>query len=194
MIDLPPDHDFQTIEAIQSGLVECGLDRNRFTVEWSDLMQSVEIRFDKEASVTAKDFECIHAAAGYSVVSFDDMDLQIGYSDFQAELIKPQLLARAKQSLREKGLLDGFPAKSSYTNDKEYAEALESHCGLEPGSVLKEFEGGLLFQPAQFHSDFSKFENEFSCLFSAVIYAQSLLYVKTFGFAANAGPPENEDQ
>lgn len=180
MIDSTPE------QVIEQKIGECGLNRTGVTVAYEDYLQSIEVVIKPEAKATSDHFQCIHNASGYEIVTFTDMELAKRYEEFTAELLRPKMLEDARQSLKKLGRFDNFPTRDAFPSNKLYAEALESHCGVERGSVLKEFGEWITFQPLKADlRDVGAFHDKYNCLFAAIYYALATGDLKDFGFVGN---------
>ena len=184
-MDLPPEPHIQTVEVIEQRLVDCGLNQKGFSIQYSELLQARKIVIGKNADVSLEQFACIHNAIEFEFVTFVDAQTDAEYRDFSNELAQPQVLEYAKNGLAEVGLLEGFPERAKYKNDKLFAEAVELHCGLDAGSVLKEVEGGLTFQPDYPGLDSDTLSERYRRLIAAVMYAQARGDIQNFGFVGN---------
>jgi hypothetical protein len=147
VIDMPPEPLVSQEQLIEGRLVDCGLNKSGFTVEYQDELQSIEIVISPAAGASNDDFACIREAAGYEIVTFEDGAMYMAYLDFVSELVRPQMLEEARAELAHRGLLEGFPERTNFANDDEFAEALEKHCSIEPKSVLGRSEFGLTILP-----------------------------------------------
>jgi len=184
-MDLPPEPQIQSVEVIEQRLVDCGLNKKGFSIEYSELLQAREIVIGKNADASVGQFPCIHTATGFELVRFEDTQVDGEYRDFLSELARPKIFEYAKNGLAAAGLLEGFPERAKYKNDKLFAEAIEVHCGLDAGSVLKEVEGGLTFQPTDPGLDSETLSERYRLLITAVIYAQAKGDIQNFGFVGN---------
>lgn len=184
-MDLPPESQMQSVEIIKQRLVDCGLNQKGFSIQYSELLQSREIVIGNYADASAEQFACINAAAGFEFVTFEDTQMDKKYRDFSSELARPKVLEYSKNALEEVGLLEGFPERSIYKNEKLFVEAIEVHCGLDAGSVLKEVEGGLTFQPDDPGLDSDTLSEKHRRLIAAVMYAQAKGDIQNFGFVGN---------
>lgn len=165
MIDLPPE------QVIEQRLVECALNASGFTVKYEDYLHRFEIIIKPEAGATPDKFGCIHKAADLEIVTFSDQEMYRAYGDFTMELYRPKMLEDARLSLKKIGKLEGFPVRSSFENDKRFAEAVEVHCDIPPGVALKEFGDEIVFgPPLEEYQDLDKFMAKYSCLTTAIAY------------------------
>jgi hypothetical protein len=137
MIDSPPEPPPAQEQVIAQNLVACGLKAEGFTVRYEDYLQSIEIVITAHAGATAEDFPCINEAAGYEIVTFEDRAMYAEFSAYRAELFRPQVLADAETSRKERGLWENFPKRSDFAAFADYLRALETHAGFAPGTVLK---------------------------------------------------------
>lgn len=184
MIDMPqvPPPAYELVLAQK--LLQCGLRNGGFTVKYEGELQSVEIVIDREAGAFAKHFDCIKQAAGYEIVTFKDPELQQAYQNWVFEALKPKMLADARAQLVKRGVLDGFPERSKFDSDKQFAEALEEQCGMKPGSFFVQSQWGLTGQPKlgrQSKAD----EARMSCLMAAIMYVSAKGEDFKFGFVGN---------
>lgn len=184
MIDMPPQQPIQQERVIELRLIDCGLDTKRFTVKYEDYLQSIEIVIDRDARASESQFACIHRAADYENVIFEEPTLRLAYADFTRELYRPQMIADATANLKKLGILDRFPKRTSAENLEEYARALESHCGLTPGSALKVSGEGILFDSPH-EANFQVFSKKYSKFLAAIRYASAIGDLKDFGFIGN---------
>lgn len=103
MIDMPPVPPPSPEKVIEQRLIECGLDVSGVSVRYEDYLQSIEIVIRPTAGATADHFECIKNAAGYEIVTFEDREMYRAYSDYTAELARPEMLESLKAGLQERG-------------------------------------------------------------------------------------------
>lgn len=186
MIDIPPEPPASPQLHIEQRLVDCGLERRSFSVKYEEYLQSIEIVIDDQANIATSQFTCIHAAAGNEIVSFKNGATQLAYNDFGAELVRPEMVARAKVELEKRGLLADFPNRGPFPDLKRYAEALEAHCGMSPGSALRAGSQDILFDPPAKNTGLSEFNKRYSCILSLLMYA-SAKGDATFAFIGNEG-------
>lgn len=171
-------------QVLTQKLLECGLRNGGFTVKYEDELQSVEIVIDKEAGASAEHLDCIKEAADYQLVTFKDPDLQQAYQDRVFEALRPKMLADARAELEKRGIFRGFPERSKFGSDKQFAEALERQCGMPPGSFFVQGKWGLIGQPKL--DDQSKAEEDrMSCLMAAILYVSAGGDDFKFGFIGN---------
>lgn len=171
MIDLPHQPP-ASVQVIEQKLVECGLDRAGLNVAYSDLLQGLEVVIDPKAGASADHFKCIHEAAAGEFVTFKDGELYRAYLAYSSELARPMILERTRNELAKKGLLEGFPERRAYGSDKEFAGALETHCGLKAGEAISLEGGNLVLLPGNvpaFPARGKRWE-QWTCLMSAIMY------------------------
>ena len=183
-MDTPPDPPPSPEQVIEQRLVECGLDRSGLSVRYQDYLQSIEIVISPSAGATSEDFACIKQAAGSEIVTFEDGDTFAGYTSFQAELARPEMLAQYERRLREAGLWEGFPRREGFETLQEYAVALEEHSGVGPGSALHVSGDSIAFDPPRDYATYADFAERYSNLFTVVSYA-SIRDRIGFGFIGN---------
>ncbi|HWK36344.1 hypothetical protein [Sphingomonas sp.] len=184
MIDMPQTPPPAYEQVVTQKLLQCGLRDGGFTVKYENELQSVEIVIEKEAGASAANLDCIREAAGYEIVTFKDPSLQQTYQDRVSEVLRPKMLADTKAELEKRGLLDGFPERSKFGSDKLFAEALERHCGMKPGSFFVQSQWGLIGQPKlgrQSKAD----ETKMSCLTATIMYVSAKGEDFKFGFIGN---------
>ena len=181
MISTPPTPPaYERI--LEQKLVECGLKSDSFTVKYEDYLQNIGIVIGEEAGASAENLDCIRTAAGLEIVTFRSATLQKTYEERTSELLRPKMLADARNELAKRGLLNGFPERASFASDKLFAEALERHCGVEPGSFFVVSQWGLTMRP----TGMSKAElKRTSCLMAAVVYVSAKGEPFKFGFTGN---------
>lgn len=154
-------------------MLECGFKADGFSVTYKEELQSIEIVIGPKAGVSKDSFDCIRAAADHEIVTFSEGSLQAAYSDHVAEAMKPEMLNDAQERLKKRGLLQGFPERDNFTSDKSFAEALEKHCGLNPGSFLVESQGGLIVQPPETAAIGGTEWHQMSCIMNALMYVSA---------------------
>lgn len=176
----PPAYE----QVLTQKLSQCGLKKDRFTVKYENELQSVEIVINKDAGASAQHFDCIKRAADNEIVTFEDPGIQKAYQDRVFEALKPQMLADARAELEKRGALDGFPQRSTFSTDKQFAEALERQCGMKPGSFFIQGQSGLIGQPRPGQQ--SKADRDrMSCLMAAIMYVSAKGEDFKFGFLGN---------
>ncbi|KQR84063.1 hypothetical protein [Sphingomonas sp. Leaf343] len=179
MIDTPPP--VPSVSAIEHRLVACGLDRRRISVERVDELQSVVIVIRDRVHPSRPLFTCIDEAAPASIVQVEEARLQTGYDDHVGKRVRPQMLAEATETVTRLGLIDGFPKRADYKNLGSYAGALEWHCGLEAGSVLRVMSKTLAFDPPR-EPDGMTFVARYEKLLAAMAYATATGDLEGFSF------------
>ena len=180
MIDIPPE------QVIEQRLVDCGLNPAGISVAYEDYLQSIEVVIKPDAGATKQHFDCINKAAGYEIVRFADMELAQQYDEFTTELFRPQILEDARKLLEKMGLLENFPIRAVFSSDELFAEAIEAHCGVTPGTALKSYDAALsLVLPQESLKDSGAFHEKYSCVFAAVMIASAKGDIKSFGFVGN---------
>jgi hypothetical protein len=177
VIDIPPEM------VIEQRLVECGLNSKGLAVAYKDYLQSIEVVIRPEAGATEEHFPCIKKVAGYYIVSFSDTEMARHFSEFETELFRPQMLEQFRQSLSDLGLLDNFPERALFANSKLFAEALETHCGVPKGEVLKEFGESIMYQPPADHH--IELNDKYICVMAAAMFAFAKGEMKEFGIVGN---------
>lgn len=182
MIEVPPNMPPEQV--IVQKLVACGLDRDAISVAWQDELQSIEVVIRRNARASADRFACIHKAAAMEIVTFEDQSLQSAYTDYTVELYRPRMIADARDELTKLGLLHFFPKRSDFVDLRKYAEALEQHCGLKSGSVLRVSGDAVTFDPPR-EKDAMAFTKRYKKILAAVIYATAVGDLNEFGFIGN---------
>lgn len=183
MIDAPPSMPPERV--IAQKLVACGLDRGAVSVVWQDELQSIEIVIRRNARASSDQFSCIHKAAATEIVTFEEQSLQSAYSDYTVELYRPRMIAETKAAVTKLGLLNDFPKRSHYTDLREYAGALEQHCGLMAGSVLRVSGDSVSFDPPR-ETGPMVFTRKYEKILAVVMYATAVGDLEKFGFIGNA--------
>jgi len=158
---------------MEQKLLDRGLSPDGFTVKYEDYLQSIEIVITPSAGATSDDFACIREAAGFEIITFEDGAMYAAYTDFVAELTRPETMARLKAQLKEAGLWEGFPAREDFGPLEDYLAALEVHAGLEPGSALRISGQGILFSPPFDERSDDDFVSRYSNVFAVVLYAST---------------------
>lgn len=179
MIDVPPNMPPQHV--IADKLVACGLDRGAISVAWKDELQSIVVVIRRDVRVSPKQFACINKAAAVEIVTFEDKSLQSAYTAYTAELFRPRMIAESKAAVTKLRLLKGFPQRSNYADLRSYTEALERHCGLMGGNVLRVSGDTVTFEPPP-ETDFLGFTKRYEKILAAVRYAGAIGDLEKFGF------------
>lgn len=188
MTDLPPSPPPTQEQVIERSLIDCGLDAQGISVKYEADLQSIEIIIRPMAGATADDFSCIHAAAGYEIVTFEDRSMYQAYGEYASELARPQVLEMFKDRLRERHLLEGFPERRNFPTLTDYVKALETHAGITSGSALRVSGDDIIFDPPHGQTSPSEFAEKYSDLLAIVAYASALERLN-FGFVGNAAVP-----
>jgi hypothetical protein len=170
MIDTPPEPALSQEQVIEHKLLDCGLAVGGFTVKYEDYLQSIEIVVTPSAGATSEDFPCINDASASEIVTFEDRATYTAFSDFRAELARPQMMAELEARLKERGLWEGFPNRQSFATDDEYAWALEAHGGHAPGSALKVSSFGVTLDPKLDDLDIASFNERYGDLLAIILY------------------------
>lgn len=157
---------------------------NGFTVKYEDELQSIEIKIGPQSGASNDKFD-FREASQNEIITFEDGGLQSAYSERVAELMRPALLKDAREVLRKRGLLTGFPERKNFASDKLFAEALETHCGIEPGSFLIAGQLGLIAQPPKIGPLGSAEWDRMSCLMNALMYVSAKGENFKVGFIGN---------
>lgn len=180
MIDMPAEPPPSHEQVIEQRLAQCRLNIGGVSVRYEDYLQSIEIIIRPTANATADHFECIKNAAGYEIVTFEDREMYKAYSDYTAELARPEMLESLKAGLQEKGLLEALPERANFESLDAYAKALEAHGGVAPGSVLRVSGDEILFDPPRDDKSPAAFLDHYSDLIGIIGY---LSVRDGFGFA-----------
>ena len=174
MIDAPPEPPTAQEQVIEQKLLDCGLKAGGFTVKYEDYLQSIEIVFTPAAGANQEHFACIREAAFPEIVTFEDRTVFEQYMEFEAELLRPQVLADLENSLRKSGLWDNFPERQDYPVLADYARALEVHAGIEPGTAFSaEGDNQLAFNPPRVDQGYAEFAERYSDLLTVAMYASA---------------------
>jgi hypothetical protein len=184
MTDLPPELLPVQEQIIEQRLIECGLNPFGFTVNYEDYLQSIEIVIAPNSGATSENFACIHEAAGHEIVTFEAATMLAAYTDFVAELVRPEMMAMLEAQLIEAGLWEGFPASQDFGSLEDYARALEVHASVKPGSALRVSGEGIFIDPPRDSPDYSDFAECYSKLLLVFTYASTKERVR-FGFIGN---------
>lgn len=182
MIDAHSNIPYQQV--IADKLVACGLDRSAISITWQNDLQNIEVVIRREAHVSPRQFACINQAASHEIVIFEDQSLQSAYTDYTVELFRPRMIAESKAAVAKLGLLEGFPKRSNYADLRSYAGALERHCGLNEGSVLRVSGETVTFEPTR-EPDFSAFTKRYEKILAVVMYASVIGDLPKSGFIGN---------
>lgn len=178
----PPSAHEQVIE---QRLVECGLSPGGFTVKYEDYLQSIEIVITSAAGARKEHFPCIRQAVEHEIVSFADGAMQKAYSEYETEILRPQMLESATADLKKRGLLENFPERHRFATLELYAQALERHSGLPPKSALRVSGERIFFDPARGHTNLRDFDKRYSSLLAMIMFATARGDFKGFGFIGN---------
>lgn len=191
-MDFPPAPPASPEHVIEQRLVDCGLDRQGFSVSYVDDFQSIEVVITEASGVTPEHFRCIHNAAMPEIVTFKSSKLSGEYNDFTSELYRPMMLQSAEKELVKLGLFEGFPARELFSSDKLFAEALEFHCGLAKGSALQMLNSTIVFKrSSEANQDFDHYSKKYGCLFAAIMYVSAKDNFKV-GFVGNEAVLQSE--
>lgn len=147
MIDTPPEPPPAQEQVIEQKLLDCGLKAGGFSVRYEDELQSIEVVITPAAEVLPEKFSCIREAAFPEIVTFEDRDMFGHYVAFEAELMRPQVLADSEAALKRYGFWEGFPRLGGFATLDGYAHALERHLGFASGSLFKVSGDALTFDP-----------------------------------------------
>ena len=184
MTDIPHNGPPAYYQSVTQNLLQCGLKNGGFTVKYEDELQSVEIVIEKEAGASVANFDCIREAAHSEIVTFKDPVLQQAYQDRTYAVLRPKMLADARAELEKHGLIEGFPERSNFGSDKLFAEALERHCGMKPGSFFVQSQWGLSVRPKLPRVRKAN-DTKMSCLSAAIVYVVAKGEDFKFGFIGN---------
>lgn len=165
-------------------MLRCGLKAGGFTVKYEPQLQGITIIITPQAEAKTEQFECIAAASDNEFVNFTDGTMETAYRAWSDEKAKPIMLAQLRDDLAKHGWLKGLPERSDYASDALFAQALERHCGLAPGSMLTANAGELSTKPMLKQPSPAEF-NKMSCVLSAVMYATVKDGQTKFGFVGN---------
>ena len=182
MIDVPPSMPSQQV--IVEKLIACGLDRSAVTIAWQSDLQSTEVVIGRGARVSPEQFACINQATAAEIVTFEDQSLQLAYTDYSVELFRPRMIADSTITITKLKLLEGFPKRSNYADLPSYAAAIERHCGLKDGSVLRVSGDTVTFEPPH-ETNISDFTKRYEKILAAVIYASAIGELSKVGFIGN---------
>ena len=179
---------------IRAKLVECGLPSEGFSVRYEDYLQSIEVFIPASTKVNAEQFECIHSAVGSEIVTIEDAATASAFSDYQNERLRPELLARVTKEAEVAGLLANFPSRDDLDSIQVFAEAIERHVGLAPGSALRAEDNKIIVLPPAW-GGLEIEDKRFGRLLTAVMYASLSDGRTQFGFIGNAAvAPDDEDK
>jgi hypothetical protein len=184
MIDVPPESLQAQEQVIEKRLLDCGLNPGGFTVKYEEVLQSIEIVIAPSAGATSDSFACINDAAGFEIVRFQDGAMFAAYMDFSSDLARPQMMVTYEGRLKEAVLWVGFPDREGFGSLREYAQALEVHAGVKPGSALRVLGEDVLFDPPRTPADHAGFVERYSKLLLVTAYA-SIKERVHFGFIGN---------
>lgn len=184
MIDPPSEPIAVHVQAIRAKLVACGLRSSGFTVRYEDELQGIEISIGPDANASSDKFECILQAAGHEIITFGSAEQGTAFSAFSYEHFKCRIFAENRAELDRRGLLADFPERSDFSSDIQFAEALERHCGFDPGSFFVEREFGVIIRPAYGPRNEADLDRR-GCLLTAMTYAQARGDTFKIGFIGN---------
>lgn len=180
MIDTLPEPPAALEQVIERKLLDCGLKAGGFTVRYEDYLQSVEVVILPPAGATPVHFACIREAAFPEIVTFEDRAMFRQYLDFEAELVRPQVLADAETALKEYGRWEGFPRRAGFASLNLYAHALEWHLGFAPGSLYKVSGDALEFDPPREDFLAARSLEHYAPVMAAMSYASASDRVRFF--------------
>lgn len=180
MMDASPEPLAAQEQVIERKLLDCGLKAGGFTVRHEDYLQSMEVVISPPAGATPAHFACIREAAFPEIVIFENGAMFRQYLDFQAELVRPQVLADAEAALKGYGRWNGFPRRADFATLDGYAPALERHLGFDPGALFKVSGDALTFDPPREDFLAAKSYERYTPVFAAMSYASASDKVQFF--------------
>ena len=185
MIDTPPEPLPAQEQVIEQKLRDCGLKADGITVKYENELQSIEVVITPEAGAAPEHFPCIHEAVFPEIVWFSDQTMFVQYTNFEAEMVRPQVLAELEASLRKSGLWENFPQRPNFETTADYSAALEAHAGFVPGTALQVAGADqLTLIPPDSDQGYAEFAERISKLLAVLGYA-SVTGQISFGFIGN---------
>ena len=193
MIDLPPPNYEQTIEAI----VQCEIPRANISIAYQDYLQSDEITISDLGALTTEKLRCLKSAAHpFYILTIEDEAQRTAFYRFSERDDRPQRLAEARDWLRTNGMLDRPPSYDPRLGINAFAIALETACGLAPGSALAPHGASALAIRPDFvlSQDFEALTGPLTCLNQMFTASNAAEHEISFVLIGNAAlSKSNED-
>lgn len=151
---MPADEDMDELEAsVAADVSACGFPSESIRVEWVAEFQDFVITIVGNAADDTS-FRRLNELVSQQggIVEFTDEEARERFARLQDEFFqrkvaadRPRARAAAREWLKERDLLSGLPSFDPARQSlKAFAEDLERHCGLTPGSVLSVDEARLM--------------------------------------------------
>lgn len=134
MIDLPPPTYTQQVEAI----VQCGIPRENIQIAYETGLQSDLITLGHTGELTEEKLRCLKAGIHpfYDVILKDQAQQSV-YHDYSWQVDQQDRKIEAREWVQKKGLQNRVPTYDKNDGLTAFATALETACGLKPGSTVK---------------------------------------------------------
>ncbi|MBA4046130.1 MAG: hypothetical protein C0471_17185 [Erythrobacter sp.] len=171
MIDTPPEPPPAQEQVIEQRLLDCGLKAGGFTVRYEDYLDGIEVVITPLAGATPDHFDCIRGSIYPEFVRFEDYAMYEQYMAYEADLVRPQVLAEVEAALKERDLWDGFPDRAAFASMGDYVRALEKHAGIAPGSALRVEGDRLIFDPPRVDEGYAVAATQYSVILMVMVYA-----------------------
>ena len=107
MIETPPEPLPAQEQVIEQKLLDCGLKVGGFTVKYEDYLDGIEVVITPVAGATPDHFDCIRGSIYPEFVRFEDYAMYDQYMAYEADLVRPQVLAEVEAALKERDLRTG---------------------------------------------------------------------------------------
>jgi hypothetical protein len=128
-------------------LAACGVASNDVTVQYEDELQDFSIKIQGAApKFDEGQLACVAQLEwGGLIISFEDGEADAKFRSFAQSVLRARARDDAIAWLTERNLLEALPLFDPATGDlASYANRLEEHCGLAPGSILEVYSPNLL--------------------------------------------------
>lgn len=184
MIDLPPPTYQQTIEAV----ARCDIPRANVGVAYKDYLQSDEVTISDVGELTDQKLLCLKAAVHpFYILTIENEVQQAAYYRLLRVEDRPVERKEAQEWLRSRGLLDSIPKFDPKQGVGEFAEALETACGLRRGTALMRLGASSLTVRPDFFSSrtFKKSADALHCLTRMFTASDAQENGLNFGFVGN---------
>jgi hypothetical protein len=186
--DMPSDRHRQTYEAAVAGrLANCGIGRRQIRTAYEADLQdySITIR-GSAAGFSDAALSCVAEAETRSgaFIRFADPAAQARYAAFVQAAAARHALSLGRAWLQARGRLDDLPVYDPQRQTPAaFAAAIETFCGVAPGSFFRAEEGRLTVRSLE---SLPAFEGEqFNCLVHAMLASDASRHGIAFGFIGN---------
>lgn len=181
LIDMPDP------QQVIGQLGECGIEASAIRTEYADDLQSDIVIIDRTTPpLSEQDMECVRNAvpAWYAYVQFENEATEAAFRRSTDASSRREGRMAAQQWLEAHGLLTTLPMyRTEDQSIEQYAERLEEHCSIRPGTALQVYSAGLLTLKSSYLE--SPSPPSFECLWNAVQASNIEEHGVSFGFVGN---------